>query len=151
MNNIIFTGNLDVDKEILYMLDDYDLYNLYYTSKYIRKIILFNRYLQSRFIFFKRHYLEIIQYFKKINRNGEVHIEIRNINHIQLDYCFTRDNILFLLLNANRLEINENNINYDINFQDGLYSIKIIVNLLGYRFDINKITHSINNQTIYTL
>ena len=152
MNNILFTGNIDVDRQILYLVDDFDLYQLYYTSKYARKIILFSQFLQKRFIFFKRQYLELIQNLKTANRNkyGQVHVKIESYSHVK---DITKDDILFILPEATHIDIEQNRhyseIMYDIDDQDLLSSIKSIVTLLGYDFEFERVRYAYYDKYFY--
>jgi len=148
MNNIVFTGNVDTDKQILYLLDDFDLYKLYYTNKYIRKIILFNNGLQQRFLQFKKNIIEFKQNIENFrDDNGQIRVEIEN--HRQYFTNITREDILSIIPQAKHIHIHRNIIIYHIDPEYVLKSMEYLIKILGYPFYFEGIKYNYQSQNIF--
>ncbi len=66
-NYKMFTSLIDTDKEILYILDDPSLLNVYRLNKNSKRMIINNSILKSRYIKYKMKQNEIFKWFKNQN------------------------------------------------------------------------------------
>jgi hypothetical protein len=135
---MIFTDISDIDRLLLLSFDEKSLFIMTQVNKNIKKFILNDNLLKSKFINYKIAYLKVVKMVKsEYDKNIHVRINVP-------DHNLTIHQIKHMVPLAKNIKLSDNtSIIYKIHANEVLNSIEVILNFLDY-FDLRKIYKNIS-------